>query len=177
MHAFVDESRRRDTYLLAAALVEPEKLKKQRTALRGLLMPGQRELHFKKETPQRRRQLLSRLVECGARADVYLATCDRGEERARRTCLTRLTDDLLDVGGTRLLLDSRQVRDEHDLLTIRLALGKRARDTGLVYEHLDSTSDPLLWVADIVAWCHGAGGEWATRVRPIIGSVVDLKNP
>lgn len=175
LHAFVDESRRNSTYLIAAALVDPKDLSRLRRALGGLLLPGQRELHFKKETPQRRRYLVARLVESGVRVDIYRTTCDRGEEHARRRCLTRLTDDLLDVDARRLVLDSREGRDEHDLLTIRLALGKRARESGLVYEHLESHVDPLLWVPDVVAWCHGAGGDWSRRVAPVIGSVVRLE--
>ena len=43
-----------------------------------------------------------------------------------------------------------------------------------MYEHLDSTSEPLLWIADLVAWCHGAGSEWRKRVDPITTAVIDL---
>ena len=153
LHAFVDESRRNDTYLLAAAVVSPGQLAKLRKLLMGLRMPNQRELHFKKETPGRR------------------------EERARHTCVARLTDDLQKIGVTRLVFDSREVRDDHDLLTIRTALGKSAWGTGLFYEHVPSENDPLLWIADIVAWCYGAGGDWLRRVRPLIGDVVDTRLP
>jgi hypothetical protein len=73
--------------------------------------------------------------------------------------------------------DSREARDEHDLLTIRTRLGKYARATGLVYEHLPSENDPLLWIPDIVAWCYGAGGDWLRRVRPLLGEVTDLRMP
>jgi hypothetical protein len=43
-----------------------------------------------------------------------------------------------------------------------------------VYEHVDSTSESLLWIADIVAWCFGAGQEWRKRIDPIVTTVVDL---
>ncbi|WP_367134271.1 hypothetical protein [Saccharothrix sp. HUAS TT1] len=177
VHAFVDESRRKDTYYLVAAIVQPEDLKRLRTQLRGLLFPGQRELHFYKEKQARRRLLLSRVVEFGARVDIYRASCRWSEESARQECLARLTEDLLDVGGRRLVLDSREERDAHDESTIRLALGKRARDTGLVYEHFNGTGEPLLWLADIAGWCHGAGGDWARRVAPMVGSVIRLDWP
>ena len=55
-----DESRRNNTYLLAAALVSPGELARFRKFLRGLLMPGQHELHCKKETPSRRKVIASR---------------------------------------------------------------------------------------------------------------------
>lgn len=177
MHAFVDESRRNDTYYLGAALVDPSALVPLRALLRGLLPRGQRELHFKRETPQRRRLVLSRLVDFGARVDVYLADCRKSEESARRTCLERLVNDLLDLKAARLVLDSRPGRDGHDVRTIRAALGARPRESGLVYEHLDSTGDPLLWLADLAVWSHGAGGDWGRRAKPLIGSVIRLDWP
>jgi hypothetical protein len=177
LHAFVDESRRNNTYLLAAAVVLPRELNKMRKTLMGLRFPNQRELHFKKETPARRRQILSALVLTPIHVDLYLACCRKGEERARQLCVSRLTGDLLEAGAARLVLDSREARDEHDLLTIRTRLGKYARATGLVYEHLPSENDPLLWIPDIVAWCYGAGGDWLRRVRPLLGEVTDLRMP
>lgn len=137
-------------------------------------MAGQHELHFKKETPARRRLIISRLATCAVTVRVYTADCRRGEERARRECLSNLVADLLDLGGCRLVLDSREVRDEHDRLTIRLAQGNHARDSGLVYEHIGSTQEALLWVADAVAWCVGAGGDWQRRVQCLVAKVVDV---
>ncbi|MET9228676.1 hypothetical protein [Lentzea sp. NPDC003310] len=127
LHAFVDESRRNNTYLLAAAVVLPRELTKLRKLLAGMRMPNQRELHFKKETPARRKEILSALVRTSVQVHLYLACCRKGEERARQVCVARLTGDLLDVGANRLVLDSREARDEHDLLTIRTSLGKYAR--------------------------------------------------
>ncbi|MEV0676742.1 hypothetical protein AB0I60_09480 [Actinosynnema sp. NPDC050436] len=148
-----------------------------RKHLRGLRFPGHRELHFHNEKPARRRFLLARMAEFGVRVDIYLASCREGEERARQVCLARAVDDILDVDASRLVLDSRSGRDELDRLTIRRALGKRARETRVGYEHFDSASEPLLWLADIVAWCYGAGGDWARRAAPVLGNVIRLDRP
>ncbi|MEV0676743.1 DUF3800 domain-containing protein [Actinosynnema sp. NPDC050436] len=177
MHAFVDESRRNDTYLLAMAIVQPKDLSRLRKHLRGLLFPGQRELHFKLEKPARRRFLLAKVVEFGIRVDVYRADCRRGEEAARQQCLVSLADDLLDNQVRRVVFDSRPGRDKLDEITIRGVLGKQAREERVVYEHLDSTSEPLVWLADIVAWCYGAGGDWARRAAPVLGNVIRLDRP
>jgi hypothetical protein len=177
VHAFVDESRRNDTYYLAAAIVHPRDLKRLRSGLRGLLFPGQRELHFYNEKQARRKLLLSRLAESGARVDIYRASCGQGEERARQECVARLTDDLLDVKGHRLVFDSRQARDVFDGHTVRRVLDKRPGESLLVYEHVTSVDEPLLWLADIAVWCHGAGGDWARRAAPMIGSVIRLDWP
>ncbi len=174
VHVFVDESRRNDTYYLAAAIVRPNNLNPLRARLRGLLCPGQRELHFYKEKAARRRLILSKVSELEVRVDIYRTRCRTSEEHARQECLARLTDDMLDIDGRRLVLDSRRERDVHDKFTIRRALGKHAQETGVVYEHLDSSTEPLLWPADIAGWCHGAGGDWARRIAPVIGNVIRL---
>ncbi|MFD7654983.1 hypothetical protein ACFV4N_13480 [Actinosynnema sp. NPDC059797] len=174
MQAFVDESRRRDTYLLAAAIVSPSQLHPLRKLLRGLLLPGQRELHFKKETPQRRKLILSRLAEAGVEVHIYRRNCAQGPEAARQACLARLTTDLLDLGGGRLVLDTREDRDILDMRTIRTALGKYPRASQLYYEHLISTNEALLWIADAVAWAFGAGGDWARRTKAVVAWDVDL---
>lgn len=51
-HVFVDESKKRDYLLVAAALPEAA-LADARRALRALLRPGQRRLHMVKESPSR----------------------------------------------------------------------------------------------------------------------------
>jgi hypothetical protein len=174
LHAFVDESRRNNTYLLAAALVSPGDLAKFRKALRSLLMPGQRELHCKKETPSRRKAIASRLVDEQVSVRLYKRSCDEGDEQARQTCVRWLVEGLLKAGAHRLVLDSRAQRDVHDLLTIRTSFGHVALSTNLVYEHCRSSNEELLWIADFVAWCYGSGGEWRERVMPVVESIVDL---
>ncbi|MGW6443979.1 hypothetical protein [Lentzea sp. NPDC055074] len=177
LHAFVDESRRNNTYLLAVALVPPGRLHTFRKALRCLLMSGQRELHCKKETPSRRKAITSRLVEVQVSVRLYKRSCDQGDEQARQACLRRLVEDLLNAGAHRLVLDSRAQRDQHDLLTIRTSLGRVALSTNLVYEHCRASNEELLWIADFAAWCYGSGGEWRERVMPIVESIVDLDYP
>ncbi|MGQ0840366.1 hypothetical protein [Actinokineospora sp.] len=174
LHVFVDESCRRDRYLIAAASLDPGQLAGARKLLRSLLLPGQHELHFKKETPQRRRMVLSRLVDAGVRCRIYVADCAMGHEQARQACLARLTEDILAAEAHRLVLDSRDRRDRFDAATIRAVLGKVARDSCLVYEHLCSHQEELLWVADAAAWAFGAGGDWLRRIAPLVTEVVTV---
>ncbi|GGP80791.1 hypothetical protein GCM10010185_63370 [Saccharothrix coeruleofusca] len=173
-HAFVDESIRNGTYLLAAAIVDPKDLALLRGALRTLLLPGQAELHFKKETPARRRLIMARLCAEGARVRIYRRTCGKHSEVARQECLAALTRDLLDSGAVRLVLDTREDRDINDVHTIRTALGKLPKESQMTYEHMVSTQERLLWIADAVAWSYGAGGDWLRRAQRVIADVVDL---
>ena len=141
-HAFVDESVRGQRYLLSAALVDPSDLVRLRKELRALLLPGQRELHFKKEKPQRRRQLADRLVAAGATITVYTACCRNSDEAARQRCLRQLARDLTAARAHRLVLEGREDRDVLDARTLRARLGSQPSLGGVVYEHLESNQEP-----------------------------------
>jgi hypothetical protein len=175
VHAFVDESFRDGRYLLAVALVSPAELRRVRGEMRHLRKPHQREVHFQREKPQRRREILDQVVAVGVQVSIYTAACrGRDQERARAACLHRLVLDLVAVGAQRLILDSRPGRDTMDNRTIRDALAKStAIQDRLSWDHLDSVSDPLIWISDVVGWAYGAGGDWLRRVAPILVDVVD----
>ncbi|WP_370946760.1 hypothetical protein AB5J62_04035 [Amycolatopsis sp. cg5] len=154
-------------------VVEPANLVPTRKALQHLLLPGERELHFRKEKPPRRRQLADRMKVMPVSARLYSATCTRKtEESARQACLFRAITDLLGLRAHRLVLDTRDDRNAHDKQTLRRALGNRPSTTEMTYEHLDSTAEPLLWLSDAIAWCHGAGGEWRTRIAPLVTAII-----
>lgn len=177
VHAFADESRRGSTYLVAAVIVEPAKLRHLRRDLRTLLLPGQRELHFNREKEPRRRKLIDAMATMPADAMLYQSACGRHDEPARQACVDRLTRELLAMDAHRLVMDSRQHRDIEDARTIRAALGIRARDTNFVYEHVDSTIEPLLWLSDAVAWCFNARGGWRKKTDKLVTRVVHVDRP
>ena len=137
-------------------------------------MQGQRELHFKKEKPLRRRALADSIARLPVEVYIYTRSCRRLDEPVRQACLAQLVDDLLARQAHRLVVDSRNEQDIHDERTLRRLLGSHPSASRLVYEHVDSTSESLLWIADIVAWCFGAGREWRKRIDPIVSRVVDL---
>jgi hypothetical protein len=175
VHAFIDESGRERSYLVCVGVVAPAQLTSLRQQMRGLLLPRQRELHFKKEKAPRRRQLADAIAKLDVAARVYSTDCTpKTDELARQRCLRRAVEDLLADGCHRLVLDTREHRNVHDKVTLQAALGARPSKTELTYEHLDSTLEPLLWISDAVAWCYGAGGDWKRRVTPVVERVIRL---
>ncbi|WP_231949671.1 hypothetical protein [Alloactinosynnema sp. L-07] len=166
IHAFVDESRRGSRYYVAVALVEPRHLRELRRDVRNLLLPGQREIHFKKEKDPRRRALADSFARLPVEVNIYSQTCRRHDETARQACL-RTAVELLGHRISRLVIDSRSHRDVIDSTTLSRI------DHTFIYEHM-STGEPLLWIADVVAWCYGAGSEWRKRIAPIVSGEVDL---
>jgi hypothetical protein len=176
IHAFVDESGSSGRYQISMALVEADRLALIRRELRALLLPGQRELRCKQEKPARRRILADRIALLGCSVLAYRASSDDGEERARERCLRRAVEDLLALDGRRLVLDSRQGRDHHDVRVLRDALGPRPSRSGLTYQHMDSVHEPLLWIAGVLGWCYNAGGLWRQRVGTAVAGIeLDLE--
>ncbi|OXM68156.1 MULTISPECIES: hypothetical protein [Amycolatopsis] len=175
VHAFIDESARDSRYFLCVAVLDPASLAPTRKQLAALLLPGQRELHFKKEKPPRRRLLADRIGGLAASTLVYVTSRTRKtEEQDRQRCLSEAVRDLVSMQAHRVVIDSREEQDRHDQATIYRALGGRPSGTGVIYEHLDSTATPLLWIPDAVAWCYGAGADWRRRVMPVVDKVINL---
>ncbi len=174
VHAFIDESVRDQRYLLCMTLVPPAQLAPSRRELTALLLPGARELHFKKEKEPRRRQLIDRIAALEVTTILYLGSCTRKtEEETRQKCLEHAVADLLAKNAHRLVLDSRDHRDVHDRRTLQQALGYRPSKTELTYEHLNSTAEPLLWISDAVGWCFGAGGHWRRKAVRLIDAIIE----
>ncbi len=174
LHAFVDESARPGRYLMCAVLVEGDRAGALRRQMRSLLLPGQRRLHFQKESQRRRRELLSQLSEIDATVVVFDRRRRAGESEpvARARCLTAIVEHLQDLDrDVSLFIERREGRDIHDHRTM-----DRARRPGdvLTYQHLEPAADPLLWLPDCYVWAVGAGGDWLRRVRPAIASIVEV---
>lgn len=41
----------------------------------------------------------------------------------------------------------------------------------VTYEHLPPRSEPLLWVADVAAWCWARNAHWRARSQPVVAGV------
>lgn len=169
VHAFVDESGR-TAYHLVAAVVEPAHLAATRSLLRSLRLPGERRLHFQSEGNMRRSAILGALQQVEAHAWVYVG---RGKpESVRASAFAVLTGDLTKINASRLAIESRgEPLDRADRLAIA-----RSSPSGSVmtYEHLLPHEEPILWLADAIAWCYGAGIRWRPRVDPLITRVVQV---
>jgi hypothetical protein len=94
-HVFVDESKDRD-YLLVASLHVSGELDELRKFTRGLVLPGQRRVHMKKENDSRKRAIAAAICGAGVTATVYDAGSRYGHEvDARAACLRGLVDDVV----------------------------------------------------------------------------------
>lgn len=165
LHAFLDESTRRHTYIICVATLLPGDLVVARQVLRSLRVRGQRRIHFSTESDQRRRGLLREMSRLAASAVIYVAK-DRNEVAARTAILTACVVQLREAGVSRLVLEARDGQDHRDRVDIYRTLGPSASPP-FSYMHQTASNEPLLWVPDAVAWAWGRGGVWRQRVEEL----------
>jgi len=170
-HAFIDESGRTTGYYVCAAVTVADDVAGARRLARGFLLPNQRRWHFCEERDRRRHQILEGIVASGL-VSGFVAHGRGDEQLVRAQCLTELTGALVDCRTSRVIIESRDVRDAQDKRTLAQAL--RPVDRPFEYVHRRPVEDPGLWLADAVAWSYSKGGVWRRTVEPVISSVADV---
>lgn len=162
-HAFVDESHRRNEYLICAATVATSDIRQARKTLRNLCLPNQRRLHFVDESNPRRKKILIALADLGMSSHVFVGT-SRDQGAVRHAILQEVVPTLRSLGVVRLVLDSRKGQDQKDRAAIHGILGSNP-EPPFEYAHLPSAAEPMLWVPDALAWAWGRGGEWRRQAE------------
>ncbi|WP_243727105.1 hypothetical protein [Actinocrispum wychmicini] len=168
---FVDETKARGV-LLTAAAVHPADLAAARRAIRGLVMPGQRRIHFIQENDGRRKMILDRIAEFSPLATIYDGSA-LPRRRQREACLRELVTDLVIQDARMLVLE----RDDSIVDMDNRVLYARIHEVNCVklrYEHLRTHEEPLLAIPDAIAWCWQRGDPWRQRVREMVVGVRTL---
>ncbi len=126
-----------------------------RTVMRGLLLPGQRKLHWRDESDKRRQQIVEAVATVGLEYIVVVVRQGRkGErpERRRRHRLERLLFELDQRGVEHVVLESRGAKDDQrdrELLTVLHPRGI-LKAKGLHIDHAYGRTEALLWLPDAV---------------------------
>jgi len=171
-HVFVDETKQRE-YTLAAIAVPTDALAQARRRMRGLLLGNQRRIHFKDEAVGRKRQILDAIRGLPLEARVYVCESGAPELRARQLCLERLVRDLAATGADRLVIETDESMLVHDRRVLFNAKAMRA-DAPFQYAHMRAHEEPLLWVADAVAWCWPHVTPWRPLIQPLVVDVMHV---
>lgn len=165
--AFVDESGRGSKYHVCVVVVANGDVDALRRLVRSFCLPGQRRWHFVHERDSRRRQIIDAIIASGqVTALIYYGKGRDTEIRAES--FRRMVDPLIDRNVVRLIIESREGRDDLDRQVLVGQL--RGHPAALLYDHMPPHGDPLLWIADAVAWCSSAAGIWQERIQAITTS-------
>ena len=173
VHAFVDETKVRGL-LVVAAVLQPRDLAGSRAVMRQFLLPRQSHIHFVKEKPDRKGQIVDAVARLPVRLDVYDATGIRDARAARRACLERIVQDLAAEDAHRLVIEQDDSLIRSDREVLYHAVRASGVDSSLVYEHMTARMEPLLWIPDAAAWCWTKGKSWRRRIEPLVRRVIEV---
>ena len=162
--AYVDESEpdprsgSASVYLLAAALIEDVEHDAARTAMEALRVRGQKKLHWNAEEAKRRTLIVQTVARLPT-MHLVVARTDAAatSERRRRKCLETLLPELESAKVDRVYLEAREMRqNQRDVQLLAGLRAQRVVGSALRLDHLPGPSEPLLWIADVVAGAVGA---------------------
>lgn len=172
LHVFADESKKRG-FILAAAIIDQGELNRLRSIVGDLRLPGQRRLHFAKESDGRRSLIIRAFAEASVQVTIYDATNFRTDKLGRDAAIARLTDDAVSMGAGRLVLEMDDSVLQSDRLIISERLAKNECHD-LRFEHQRAYEEYLLAIPDAVAWCWVKGGHWRRTVKPLVTEMIIL---
>lgn len=176
MHYFIDETKAKG-YVVVVAMCPDASLPTARRTVGKLVLPGQRSIHMKQESPRRRRMIsdaVCGLTQIGVTASVLDA--GRGPEpehqrrdRALRTVVERAAREPV----ASLVLDLDQTLLARDARTLSHAL-RLSRATSVGYSHRTLAAEPLLAIPDVIAWSWARGGDWRQRISILVSDVTTV---
>lgn len=147
--AFIDESKN-STYVLVAVVVDSREIPSLRKAVVAQRLSGQRRIHFRQESPIRKKRLAAKF---STLPFVLVSAVSKNplEISARQECILDLLGQLHRLGVARVIFErdcSIEVNDRKFIERTLTALGARS----IEYRHEDPYYEPALWVADAAAW-------------------------
>jgi hypothetical protein len=170
--AYADESQRGARYALACVLTRAPDHAAIRSAVRQLMRPRQKRIHFHDESSAERLRLIGGFADLPIRTLTLVSKVRQGvdAEAARAECMVRLVQLLQEMEVPRLVIESRHY-DRRDEVTIVRA---RKPTPPLLFEHRVPDAEPLLWIADGLAWAALASREGRQRLAAVTLRHVDL---
>lgn len=161
-HLFVDESKRRSVTFVCALIASGD-VSESRKAVRQLLMPGQSHIHFTKESDRRRKMLLTEFTKLPLHAAIYEAPQGLREVEQRRICLDAIATDAVAIQVRHLLIERDDSQSVHDRRTLYKSINRHTFVPTLEYRLVGKRDEPLLWVADGIAWAW-THADWRQRI-------------
>jgi hypothetical protein len=175
-HFFIDETKAK-SYLVAAAVCSDSARAPALRAIRNLILPGQRSIHMKQESSRRRSQIADAVCDLkDTGVELLLLDAGRGPEPEvvrRERALQAVVERAACEPAAKLVLDLDQTLVARDARTLSAAI-RETDSRSVTYCHQLLSSQPLLSIPDVVAWCWARGSDWRRRVAPIVTDVIKV---
>lgn len=153
---WVDETKSK-SFVLVAVELEAESAAGARKELRDRLLPGQRSIHFAKESDRRRKQLLkdwAQLAKSVYIVDTQLKDAKQARRMAISILLSTLKPEFICIEKDESVLDS----DSEILRRWRAQLREKKQDFEFRFE--TRNTEPLLWLPDGIGWAYQRGDSY-----------------
>jgi len=152
-HWFIDETKQKQ-FVFAIAAIEARLVGSCRSQMMQLPRQRSKALHFNQETPANRSGALRAIAQLPV-ALTLVAVPSSVRPRDRREAAVRAVANLAAAEQPRRIVFER---DASTQALDRKWLHEKLVGLDVEYQHLDKSSDALLWLADGVAWASQRGG-------------------
>ncbi|OXR40270.1 hypothetical protein B7C42_07695 [Nocardia cerradoensis] len=164
------------TYLLAAALIDDADVEVVRKTMDGLLLPGEKKVHWHNSSDERRELLIRTVAGLPTMSVVVVHhEQDASDRRHRRKCLEYLLPQLAEMPCSHITFESRKQLDSSDQDILGKFRARKVIGPGLRIHHSIGMSEPVLWVADVVCGAvvqHRVGNP---RYLDRLGGLIDIR--
>lgn len=170
---FIDESKSK-SYVLCSVFVSVDDVPRIRKGLNKLRLKGQSRIHFVSESDQRRRKILSSIRSLPIEVQ-FFEVKGRPEAESRRWCFGELVRMLpkdeffeiwIETDTNHLLLDKGALSE---------TLSAENKSSQVIFSHVNSRSQILLWIPDALAWVRTRGGNWHKELKGFSFEVFEPK--
>ena len=169
---YLDESKAKN-YVFIGVLVQDGDAPRLRKRVASLKLPGQRSIHFVNEGDSRRKKLIQEYSELGIVAVKVIST-RKNKLEAREDCVRALVHLAASTECHSLVFDRDESVITKDEQWLKSELRKVDKNAPIGFQHLSRHEEPILWIADALAWCDSRGGEWRKRIQSLIEAEVDI---
>jgi hypothetical protein len=171
---FLDESKAKN-YVFIGVLVHNGDAPRLRKRIASLKMPGQRSIHFVNEAESRRKKLIQEYLELGVVA-VKVTSTTKNKLDAREDCVRALVRLAVSMNCHSLVFDKDESVITKDEMWLKSELRAVNKSERIGFQHFSRHEEPILWIADAIAWCDSRGGDWRRRVEGLIVSEVEISS-
>lgn len=152
LSGFADESKNK-SYVFAFVIVRQTELESTRRLLRDFVLPGQRSLHFSKESMSRRVRILNGILNANLDMGI-LDTGLKGHKEGRSAGLVGLCEIALESNLATLCLERDDSSFVSDQKILRRHLSQLSPNNSRKFEFRHRHEEPILWAADALAWSY-----------------------
>mgnify|MGYP000249338144 CR=1 FL=1 len=169
---YLDESKAKN-YVFIGVLVHDGDAPRLRKRISSLKMPGQRSIHFVNEAESRRKKLIQEYLDLGIVA-VRVTSNRKNKLDAREDCVRALVRLAASMKCHSLIFERDESVISKDEIWLKSELRSVSKSERIGFQHFNRHEEPILWIADAIAWCDSRGGDWRKRVQDFIVSEVEI---